>query len=197
MWKPVVGYEGLYEVSDDGVVRSLAFEIKKKVKGVAKIREAVELKQQIHRKGYAKVRLYKQTDWKQFFVHRLVAMMFIPNENNLTQVNHKDGNKLNNCVSNLEWISNTENMRHAYRTGIKVNPCGASASRAKLSEDSVMLAVKLRREGKTYREVARIVGCKLETVQRICSGSAWSSVTGIQKRQRNIAIAIGPESKTS
>lgn len=102
VWKPVVGYEGLYEVSSDGRVKSL-FRYKK------------ELKPNITRNGYATVELFKDKSSKRLLIHRLVAMAFIPNPDNLPQVNHIDENKLNNDVSNLEWITAKENMNFGTR----------------------------------------------------------------------------------
>lgn len=71
-------------------------------------------KQQVS-KGYLKVKLNKNSKSKWFLVHRLVAQAFIPNPENKPQVNHKDGNKFNNCVENLEWNTNSENQLHSYR----------------------------------------------------------------------------------
>lgn len=103
VWKPVVNYEGLYEVSSDGRVRSL-FRYKK------------ELKPSITRNGYATVELFKNKIGKRLLVHRIVAMAFILNENCLPEVNHIDENKLNNDVSNLVWMSKKENMNWGTRT---------------------------------------------------------------------------------
>ena len=103
VWKPVVNYEGLYEVSSDGRIRSL-FRYKK------------ELKPSITGNGYATVELFKNKVGKRLSVHRIVAMAFIPNENNLPEVNHIDENKLNNNVSNLVWMSKKENMSWGTRT---------------------------------------------------------------------------------
>jgi hypothetical protein len=75
------------------------------------------------KKGYRTFEL----DGKAHRIHRLVATLFIPNILNKPQVNHKDGNKLNNNVDNLEWCSNLENMQHAYRTGLQVNDFGVKA----------------------------------------------------------------------
>lgn len=68
--------------------------------------------------GYQIVHLSRQGVNKHRAIHRLVALAFIDNPDNLAEVNHKDGNKLNNCVDNLEWCSRSENMKHAYATGL-------------------------------------------------------------------------------
>ena len=104
-WKPIKGYEGLYEVSNMGRVKSLHY-------GKERIMSTPD-----DSSGYKRVKLTKQiTKGKQ--VHRLVAEAFIPNPMNLLVVNHLDGDKHNNCVSNLEWCSNKENTNHAIKTGL-------------------------------------------------------------------------------
>ena len=102
-WKPVVGYEGHYQVSNFGRVKSIKFG------------KEIMLKQHINIKGgYYYVCLLKNGKHKNYYVHRLVAQAFIPNPNNLPQVNHKDENKTNNNVDNLEWCTNEYN--HNYGT---------------------------------------------------------------------------------
>ena len=95
-----------------------------------------KLKPQLNNKGYLRIVLGKQT----YFVHRLVAMIYIPNPNNLPQVNHKDGNKLNNSVENLEWCSNLENRQHALANGLHLT--GEQCSWAKLTEKEVIEILK-------------------------------------------------------
>ena len=111
-WKSVVGFEGLYEVSNTGSVRSVDRIVRSRWGGMKK--HGVMLKQQTSRKGYKTIVLHKENYFYQKQVHRLVAEAFIPNPTLLSQVNHKDMNKANNHVENLEWISGLDNMRHAY-----------------------------------------------------------------------------------
>lgn len=103
IWKPIDGYKN-YEVSNYGRVRSLMFNRSKILK-----------KRNIHH-GYCGVVLYKDKKPKAFTIHKLVAQAFIPNPDNLPSINHKDENKANNCVDNLEWCTilynNTYNNRH-------------------------------------------------------------------------------------
>ena len=100
IWKPVVGYENLYEVSNFARVKSLKF-------GKERI-----LKPGTNRYGYLHVNLYKNNKRKDFLVHRLVAEAFIPNPDNLPFVNHKDENPSNNFSTNLEWCTNEYNLNY-------------------------------------------------------------------------------------
>lgn len=106
IWKPIPGYEGLYEVSNKGNVRSLNYMHTGKWKTIKLIK---------HKNGYLMVCLCKDGKIKQASVHRLVASAFIPNPDNLPQVNHKDENKLNNSVDNLEWCDGAYNMKYGTR----------------------------------------------------------------------------------
>ena len=123
VFKDVLGYEGLYQVSNYGRVKSLERKnifycglreeyLERPVKGkFLKIRNGVH--------SYQVTCLTKNGICKNKFIHRLVAEAFIPNPENKPQVNHKDGNKKNNCVDNLEWCTAKENTRHAIKTGLK------------------------------------------------------------------------------
>lgn len=101
IWKDIEGYEGKYQVSTWGRVRSL-------YGGEIRI-----LKPFKNEKGYLKVQLSNSGKGKKYRVNRLVAQAFIPNLYNLPQVNHKDGNKENNSYTNLEWTTNSINQKHA------------------------------------------------------------------------------------
>lgn len=106
-----------YEITTDGQI------INKKTGHI--------LKGQPNAKGYLRVSISK----KLMFVHRLIAEKYIPNPNNLPQVNHKDGNKLNNSVENLEWVSNQQNRNHAVETGLHLS--GEACSWSKLDWEKV------------------------------------------------------------
>ena len=82
-----------------------------------------ELYYDINHKGYKRVRLFSEGKFKNYFVHTLVAMLYVPNPNNKSQVNHIDGNKLNNDYTNLEWVTNKENNSHARRLNLMPGVC--------------------------------------------------------------------------
>ena len=116
VWKDIPGYENSYQVSSKGLVRSLDRYVNHKTSKKIFCKGKV-LKQAIDEDGYCRINLrYKGKD-KRFGVHRLVASTFIPNPDNLPQVNHIDGDKENNCVENLEWCTPLYNNRHAYLIG--------------------------------------------------------------------------------
>ena len=106
MWKAIKGTNGMIEVSEDGRVRSL-------LTGTPRV-----LKTQRDSKGYHRLRVTINRKKMSFKIHREVAKAYIPNPNKLPQVNHKDGDKDNNCISNLEWVSNRENAHHAIANGL-------------------------------------------------------------------------------
>lgn len=116
IWKDVVGYEGLYKVSNLGrIKRTLKITrwvLKNKL--YKRIDKEKVLYQEKNTTGYKVIRLHKNGEVLKRGVHRLVAEAFIPNPYNKKTVNHKDGNKQNNCVENLEWATYRENNKHSY-----------------------------------------------------------------------------------
>lgn len=114
-WKSVVGYEGIYEVSSYGNVRSVDRKIQHK-DGKVTTQKGKLLKQSIHRKGYPIVYLSKGSKKRTVKIHRLVAEAFIPKQSGRDMVNHKDENKCNNHVNNLEWCDASYNVN--YGTGL-------------------------------------------------------------------------------
>lgn len=106
-WKNIIGYEGLYEVSDKGNVRN--------------VRRNTLLKLSKNNYGYIQVYLYKNSIRTGLKVHRLVAQAFIPNPDNLPEVNHLDEDKTNNRVDNLEWCTHKYNVNYGHRTENAIN----------------------------------------------------------------------------
>lgn len=131
-WRNIHGYEGLYQVSDTGEVRSVdritTGSRTRKIKGVV-------LKKTKTTTGYLAVTLCKDGKPKIEKVHRLVAKAFIENPNGKPNINHIDNNPLNNNVSNLEWCTQSENLYHAYRIG-----AAKQSTKPKIATDSIVEA---------------------------------------------------------
>ena len=108
-WKDIVGYEGMYQVSNKGGIKSLNYRRQKYPQII---------KQGIDAHGYPKIRLSRNGKRTEYKVHRLVANAFLKNTNLLPEVNHKDGNKTNNNVSNLEWVTKLDNLKHQYENNL-------------------------------------------------------------------------------
>ena len=104
IWKDIAGYEGLYQVSNLGKVRSLRYKNRD---------ETRELYLKPHTRGYLQVELHKNGDRKMFTVHRLVALAFVDGYEEDKQVNHIDENKKNNVSTNLEWVTVSQNVLHS------------------------------------------------------------------------------------
>lgn len=115
IWKSVVGYEGIYEVSNLGRVRSIDRYVNNK--SGKQIRKGKLLKIHKSYRGYLRVILSKECKIRYLFVHKLVAQAFIPNPNNYEQIDHLDGDKTNNNANNLEWVTPKENSNRAWKNG--------------------------------------------------------------------------------
>lgn len=115
VWKDIVGYEELYAINDFGIIKS-------KMKWKGRNYRMLIQEQTISKRSdgnYQMVSLNRDGNKKTFRVHKLVAEHFVPNPNNLPEVNHIDGNKLNCRASNLEWSTRLENEQHAWKLGLK------------------------------------------------------------------------------
>ena len=123
------------------------------------------LKPQKNGKGYLRVGIGK----KLFFVHRLVAEKYVPNPNNMPQVNHKDGNKLNNCVDNLEWVSNQQNRDHAMNNGLHLK--GEKCSWTKLKKEQVDFIRKHTEINS--KELAKVFNISYSHIREIRRNESW------------------------
>lgn len=111
-YKDIPGYEGYYQVSNIGNVRSISHYTRNNINGGQRYTKGRVLAQYKMPNGYMQVSLSKNEKREKQYVHRLVANTFINNENNKTDVNHIDGDKNNNTVENLEWVSHKDNQIH-------------------------------------------------------------------------------------
>jgi len=167
VWKDVKGYENLYQVSNFGRVRSLDRVVRNKNNGVKIIRGRI-MSQHLVGHGYYHIVLSKDGKIKGHLVHRLVAQTFIPNPQKLPQVNHKDENKLNNNIDNLEWCDSTYNNNYGT---VKVRH-----SLSQLNHISSSKPVKMLKNDKTIQifpsisEATRVTGCKRQGVYACCKG---------------------------
>jgi len=137
IWKDVPGFEGLYQASSFGQVKSIdRIEFRKNNSEIATAHsiKAVVLKQKITNTGYATIVLSRSGKPKYISVHRVIALTFVSNPENKPQVNHIDGNKLNNCIGNLEWCTPKENINHSWRIGLSKSAHGEKNHRAKITD---------------------------------------------------------------
>ncbi len=116
IWKPVKDYEGLYEVSNKGRIRSLQRTVLRSDGGIITVREKI-LHLHCNGDGYLQCKLCRNGHYKTVRVHALVAQAFVPNPKHLSEVNHIDTNRTNNYSENLEWASHVDNVRHSANMG--------------------------------------------------------------------------------
>lgn len=173
VWENIVGYEGFYQVSNLGRVKSLE-RIARNRHGYRPIRERIL---RTSDKGdYPIVGLHSSNGGVTFPVHRLVAQAFIPNPENKPCVNHIDGSRNNNIVSNLEWCTYSENNQHAFDLGLSSK--GSSHCRAKLSDEQVLQISSLLDDQKhTQVEISRMFNVIPQIIYDIRSGNTWSHLT--------------------
>lgn len=162
IWCPVKNYEGLYEVSDQGRVKSIGY-------GNERI-----LKSARDDGGYLFVTLYKNREHKMCKVHRLVAKTFIPNPDNLPQVNHKDENKENNSVQNLEWCDQKYNNNF----GTRIQRIAEKLSNPVLQYSK---SGEFVREWKSTNDIERNLGYSKGNISSCCTGRYKSAYNFIWK----------------
>lgn len=168
-WKDVVGYEGLYKVSNLGRIRSFVLGGK----------NGCIISQSKTRQGYKRLALSKNGILTRFLVHRLVANAFIPNPQNKPTVNHINGDKGDNRVCNLEWATQSENNRHAYKTGLHVitkKQYELLANGVKITKKQVREIRCLYQSGKSQIELHKIYGVSRAQICRIVNNKSRRSV---------------------
>lgn len=174
-WTPIVGYEGHYEVSNLGRIRSVERRVKTTNSGVATtqlIRKKI-FKPQPARQGYHQVCLCRNNHRHSYSICRLVAKAFIPNPLNKPQVNHKNSNRKDNRAENLEWVTALENMRHASIQGNLVK--GEKNNKSKLNTDKVRL-IRIIYPLMTFKELGKIFGVDASNIGYIVKGITWKHI---------------------
>lgn len=166
IWKEIQDYEKYYVINNCGIVKRIG---------------GKELKPSKNRGGYYWVKLSRPKQRKDCRIHRLVAQAFIPNPKNYPCINHKDGNKLNNQINNLEWCTKLQNEHHAMKLGLY--PSGEDNYNAKLTWEKV---AEIRNKYIPFKysrvKLAREYGVAEGSIQRILNGKGWR----LENRKKNI-----------
>lgn len=173
LWKKVPGYPK-YLVSDTGLVSATWH------RGTEFGKEMI-LKQKIDRYGYPCVRLYNNGRIKDTYVHALVAKAFVSGQAPELQVNHIDGIKTNNGANNLEWVTPSENVRHAVRLGLTRSCVGELNTQSRMTASQVVDIYRMVLSGEKRHVVAAKFGISRSHVSGIAAGNKWAHVTGIKK----------------
>ena len=174
IWKDIIGWEGLYKISNLGRIKSLKWR-----EGSNKNPKEypIILKQRLCNKGYCMSQFRDNNRNKSVKVHRLVGIHFIENINNLPQINHINGVKTLNTVKNLEWITNLDNMRHSYSIGLRNESSkGEMNGRAILNEKDVIY-IYTNPDRKTIPEIIKDFNLSNSTVNNIYNGKNWAYLT--------------------
>lgn len=174
-WESVDGYEGTYEVSNLGNVRSVDREIVYSNGNVVAC-SGKPKKATVDKYGYKYVSLYLNQKHEQGMVHRLVAEAFLDNEHNKPQVNHIDGDKLNNSSENLEWVTSQENMTHAKENGLLESVSGEGHYRSKLDNTKVREIRRRAGNGERYQDLGDEFGVVKSTIGFIVNRKTWKHV---------------------
>ncbi len=180
IWKDILGFEGSYQVSNLGRVRSLDRVIECRNGKIKKLKGRV-CAPRPNEKGYLRVCF---PDRKDYYVHRLVAAAFLQKQSGFYEVNHLDENKANNSASNLEWTDRLGNVRHTIRSGgynraRKIQSLairGERHPRAKINEKSVLEIRRRHSLGESVTKLSKEFGLTVSGMEKIAYGKAWTHI---------------------
>lgn len=182
IWKDVVGYEGMYQVSNMGRVLSIERDTTRicstRKDSVFHVKGGyVYMHDNQH--GYVVCNLSKDKKSKSFSVHRLVAIAFIPNPNGYREVNHIDGNKLNNRSDNLEWCTRQQNIRHSFDMGLNHGFLGTDHSKCRFTEQDVYAIREMWDNKMKSRAIAEKYECSISAIEHIGRRRLWKHLIEI------------------
>ena len=168
-WRDIKEYEGLYQISNYGNVKSLSYRRMGICKELAKIKNS---------NGYISASLFKKGKGKQYRIHRLVAIAFIDNSINKPQVNHKDGNKQNNSVNNLEWATKSENEKHSVKNNLRIMPKSdyENNGNSKLTKKDVIEINLLINNNLKIKDIAWKYNVSYYAIWAIKKGITWKGI---------------------
>lgn len=164
IWKDVVGYEGRYIVSNLGRVVSL----------VCKGKSLKVLNPLLRSDGYSQIWLSNTNNQRCYSLHRIVAQSFLGMRDHMYQVNHIDGNKLNNCIVNLEWVTPKDNTKHAIATKLRSDYIGAHNPYSKLNDSIVVQIRECYNSGMRVVDIATRFELNYHTVWVVCKHRRWT-----------------------
>lgn len=193
-WRDVLNYIGRYQVSNFGRVKSLSYEYVDS-RGHRRVNKGRVLKNVEDRHGYHVVCLHN-INQKNHKVHRLVALAFIDNPEELPIINHRNGVKTDNTVDNLEWCSYKYNTNHAFQNGLCTS--GEGHHYSTLSDDEVLKVKKYLKEGKNVPEINKITKINKPVLYQIKNGISWNYLTGLADEREHFGRRSGkdhPQSK--
>lgn len=177
-WKPILGFIGLYEISDDGQVVRISTHGRRP--------KAIRRVVRPHRKpnGYYAVDIQRDQQRYRTYLHRAVWEAFREPIPSGFEINHRDGDRSNNRLDNLELTTSSGNMLHCFQ---ELSPSlnrvrGEEHHKAQLTADDVLTIVKLARAGNSWRELGLMFGVSKTAIGHIFRGNTWTHVTGFKKR---------------
>lgn len=165
-WRDIEGYEGVYQISNLGRVKSLDRMVGHNKGGKKLIRGKLK-RAHIAKNGYPMLNLSNKNRQESVYLHRILGKTFLPNPRRLETINHKDGNKENFDLSNLEWASHSENISHAYRTGLR--------KPTRILDDCIVLSIITfaHKRHTSQQSLANCFGVTRSCVQSIVRRNTW------------------------